>query len=303
MTNYCGVARYPLSRCVQFEACANCQVPSVCTATAIMCGCCVLYGPQDLHSVPAALRSTVTYVFGHNHTSPTYIELCLSIGFCAFCEQLCCIVSHQLAQSARASRPRHKLVNQSLACNQGSNMSSSSFHDAVSSAQVRERLPQNPEQPQQVASTEEARKAVRQLNDQEASKNDKDKRTYGRTPDGTGAFPDQTACRGIKLADFLENKPRIFLVRLLYHSVSRALAARTAWYGMANISLQSLWSPRLMTWCHSSSPQRNQRMLPILSSSPCLPGMSAYSTCYRNGLASLSSPLSISSGVLATMLV
>ncbi|KAK3115568.1 phosphatidylethanolamine N-methyltransferase [Teratosphaeriaceae sp. CCFEE 6253] len=52
---------------------------------------------------------------------------------------------------------------------------------------LRERLPQKPDAPQQAASVQSAKEAVRSLNDSEAreDKDDKDKRTFGRTLDGT----------------------------------------------------------------------------------------------------------------------
>ena len=68
-------------------------------------------------------------------------------------------------------------------------MSSTGIHDPApaSAGELRDRLPQKPEQPQQASTTDEAQKTVKGLNDQESTKLDKDKRTYGRTPDGTGA--------------------------------------------------------------------------------------------------------------------
>lgn len=40
--------------------------------------------------------------------------------------------------------------------------------------------------PQHIDNAEDARQRVLQLNEEEESKQEKDKRTYGRTPDGTG---------------------------------------------------------------------------------------------------------------------
>ncbi len=56
---------------------------------------------------------------------------------------------------------------------------------------LRERLPQHPEAPQEAESVEAAQEAVKTLNEDESKKgkDDKDKKTYGRTPDGTGAYP------------------------------------------------------------------------------------------------------------------
>lgn len=42
--------------------------------------------------------------------------------------------------------------------------------------------------PQQLENADDARQRVLELNEQEDSKDDKDKRTYGRTPDGTGKY-------------------------------------------------------------------------------------------------------------------
>lgn len=55
---------------------------------------------------------------------------------------------------------------------------------------LRERLPQNPDAPQKAESVETAQEAVRQLNteEQEKGKDEKNTRTYGRTPDGTGEY-------------------------------------------------------------------------------------------------------------------
>lgn len=51
--------------------------------------------------------------------------------------------------------------------------------------ELRQRLPQQPALPRQA---KDAKQAVTDLNEDEAksSKNDSEKRTYGRTPDGTG---------------------------------------------------------------------------------------------------------------------
>ncbi|KXS98205.1 hypothetical protein AC578_281 [Pseudocercospora eumusae] len=57
----------------------------------------------------------------------------------------------------------------------------------ASASGLRERISQRPAEPQQAASPDTASAAVRALNDQQAKENRKeeDKRTYGRTPDGT----------------------------------------------------------------------------------------------------------------------
>lgn len=55
--------------------------------------------------------------------------------------------------------------------------------DTVESEKLRQR-----NVPVQASSSEEAREVVLQLNalEEKANKNDNDKKTYGRTPDGTG---------------------------------------------------------------------------------------------------------------------
>ena len=60
----------------------------------------------------------------------------------------------------------------------------------IDASGLRERLPQNPDRPQKADSVETAQKTVQQLNEQEAkgNKDEKDKKTYGRTLDGTGEY-------------------------------------------------------------------------------------------------------------------
>lgn len=55
---------------------------------------------------------------------------------------------------------------------------------------LRERLPHQPEAPVKAANVNAAQDAVKVLNEQQASeeKDEKDKKTFGRTPDGTGAY-------------------------------------------------------------------------------------------------------------------
>jgi hypothetical protein len=56
-------------------------------------------------------------------------------------------------------------------------------------SQLRERLPQNPSKSHQTASAEAAKQTVAELNAAEAKRQDgQEKRTYGRTPDGTGTL-------------------------------------------------------------------------------------------------------------------
>ena len=61
---------------------------------------------------------------------------------------------------------------------------------------LRERLPQRPEAPQKAESVETAQDAVKQLNEQEPKQNkdDKEKKTFGRTPDGTGMYQRAAPC-------------------------------------------------------------------------------------------------------------
>lgn len=67
-------------------------------------------------------------------------------------------------------------------------MSEASGTVGVDASGLRERLPQQPHAPQKAENVKTAQDAVRQLNEQEAGKDEKDKRTYGRTPDGTGEY-------------------------------------------------------------------------------------------------------------------
>lgn len=55
---------------------------------------------------------------------------------------------------------------------------------------LRERLPHQPEAPVKAANVNAAQDAVKVLNEQQAKeeKDEKDKKTFGRTPDGTGAY-------------------------------------------------------------------------------------------------------------------
>jgi hypothetical protein len=60
----------------------------------------------------------------------------------------------------------------------------------VDASGLRERLTQQPDAPQKASSLESAHETVRTLNEQEAKgdKDEKDRKTYGRTPDGTGEY-------------------------------------------------------------------------------------------------------------------
>lgn len=55
---------------------------------------------------------------------------------------------------------------------------------------LRERLPHQPEAPVKAENVDVAQDAVKALNEQEAGeeKQEKDKKTFGRTTDGTGAY-------------------------------------------------------------------------------------------------------------------
>ena len=60
--------------------------------------------------------------------------------------------------------------------------------NAVASSELRKRLPERPEKPQQAKNADEARQVVVDLNtaEEKADKEDSEKRTFGRTADGTG---------------------------------------------------------------------------------------------------------------------
>ena len=60
----------------------------------------------------------------------------------------------------------------------------------IDTSGLRERLPQNPETPQKAESVQTAEQTVRALNEAEQNddKAEKDKKTYGRTLDGTGEY-------------------------------------------------------------------------------------------------------------------
>jgi len=58
-------------------------------------------------------------------------------------------------------------------------------------SELRERLPNKPEKPCKAVSIDAAKEVVKELNNAEDKHNDKkskEKRTYGRTPDGTGMW-------------------------------------------------------------------------------------------------------------------
>ena len=57
---------------------------------------------------------------------------------------------------------------------------------SIAGKEVRQRLPQQLEKPQQANTIDEARRAVVDLNAAEDHKDESEKRTFGRTADGTG---------------------------------------------------------------------------------------------------------------------
>lgn len=77
-------------------------------------------------------------------------------------------------------------------------MSKQSASTDVDAGGLRERLPQTPEAPGNASSQDEAQDAVRALDEHEVKRDgnekEKEKRTYGRTPDGTGAYVKESAC-------------------------------------------------------------------------------------------------------------
>ena len=65
--------------------------------------------------------------------------------------------------------------------------SSSADVNSPNGNDLRKRLPKNPAIPQKADSVDAARQAVMEMNleEEHADKDEKEKRTYGRTPDGT----------------------------------------------------------------------------------------------------------------------
>lgn len=68
---------------------------------------------------------------------------------------------------------------------------------------LRERLPQQAEAPVKEEHAQTASDSVRATNEKEAGeqKDEKDKKTFGRTPDGTGAYKTDTLPRWIERLD------------------------------------------------------------------------------------------------------
>lgn len=73
---------------------------------------------------------------------------------------------------------------------------------------LRERLPNKPEAPQKAQSVETAQEAVRALNEQEQAgdKDEKDRKTYGRTPDGTGEYFQCSPRHGVERASVVSSE-------------------------------------------------------------------------------------------------
>lgn len=71
-----------------------------------------------------------------------------------------------------------------------STMNDSTDPNGVDASGLRERLPNKPAAPPKAKSVETAQQAVRALNEQEQAegKDEKDRKTYGRTLDGTGEY-------------------------------------------------------------------------------------------------------------------
>lgn len=67
-------------------------------------------------------------------------------------------------------------------------MAEANGHAGLDASGLRERLPKQTDAPLQAESVETAQDVVKQLNrqEEEQGKDEKEKKTYGRTPDGTG---------------------------------------------------------------------------------------------------------------------
>ena len=84
-------------------------------------------------------------------------------------------------------------------------MNAANEPNGVDASGLRERLPNKPEAPQKALSVETAQEAVRALNEQEQAegKDEKDRKTYGRTLDGTGEYSQQCSPRhGVERTSF-----------------------------------------------------------------------------------------------------
>lgn len=102
-------------------------------------------------------------------------------------------------------------------------------------SQLRERLPQNPSKAQQTTSTEAAKQVVAELNATEAKREDGlEKRTYGRTPDGTGTLEYSSHFKlcialltnPIASKQLFKTLKTTLYTNIAYHSVQRSLHLR-----------------------------------------------------------------------------
>lgn len=75
-------------------------------------------------------------------------------------------------------------------------MSEPNVSTGVDEGGLRERLPHTSEAQCNASSSEGAQDAIRSLSEKEANRDrdEKEKRTYGRTPSGTGAYAKECAC-------------------------------------------------------------------------------------------------------------
>lgn len=96
---------------------------------------------------------------------------------------------------------------------------------------LRERLPHRPESPVKAENADVAQEAVQVLNEQEAGqeKDEKDKKTYGRTPDGTGAYTTIPSLCGSRAPTVWDSK---------YTIESKEMPARTESSRLSHFSRQ-----------------------------------------------------------------
>jgi hypothetical protein len=93
-------------------------------------------------------------------------------------------------------------------------MSSANDGLGVNMEGLRERLPQQAETPVKADNEQSASDAVKALNEKEAGeqKDEKDKKTFGRTPDGTGAYKTDTLPRWIERLDDSNARGSIYTI-------------------------------------------------------------------------------------------
>lgn len=109
--------------------------------------------------------------------------------------------------------------------------------------------------PTQVRSEDEARNAVLELNAQEerTTKDEKDRKTFGRTPDGTGRTSGIIAVHTLdRLGLRRPHQPR--------HKSPRGLCFLDV---VADHEMQFLPCHSLTTWCHSYCPHQNPKTCQI----------------------------------------